>query len=147
MSDVPPRVQILRKGEKLTTGDRDKTYGAPSVNLGCHGELLRVYQKYAQGKYTPGHDAAMSQMLSKIARIATAPAGNPPLEDSYIDGVNYIAIAYECETKHDAAGQWASLEQLGHCSSCGAPNTGQHFSTCPAGMPGGTSSMKHPPIT
>lgn len=87
------RELILREGIALTTDSRNSIYGEPIRNMTCHGELIAVYQKYA-GANVSAHDAAIFQVLAKIARIACAPDGVRH-RDNYVDGATYMAIAYE----------------------------------------------------
>ena len=90
------RKHILDTALKYTCGDRDDSYGPPSINLACHAELMAVYKKYAGDKFCGGHDAAMFQVLCKISRIACGKFK----DDNYIDGSAYFGIAYECEKTH-----------------------------------------------
>lgn len=89
------RGEVLDTAKNLTTGDRNRAYGDPSINLTCAGELKQIYQTYAQNKYSLAHDEAIEQLLTKIARIAT---GNFKT-DNYVDASAYAAIACEVEAK------------------------------------------------
>lgn len=86
------RKQVLETALTLTCGDRNVSYGKPSVNLECLGEMYGIYQKYSGKKHCKGHDAAMFQVLTKVSRVACGILK----EDNYIDGAAYFAIAYEC---------------------------------------------------
>lgn len=92
------RGETLREAIGLTEGVKDGAYGDPKANLAAHGELLAWYRKWSRGNYGPGHEAAISQVLSKLARIATAPRGSSLHKDNYVDGEAYFGIAFECET-------------------------------------------------
>lgn len=88
------RVQILEEGAKLTSGDRDVSYGPPAVNLSCAGELKTVFRKWAQTagvSISAGEQEALDQVMTKLARRATGTAKR----DTYVDGATYFAIAGE----------------------------------------------------
>ncbi|HXJ94186.1 MAG TPA: DUF6378 domain-containing protein [Terriglobia bacterium] len=92
--EVPAREEVLRTAITLTCGDRDASYGPPGVNLACASALFSIYQEYREktGQSTSSaHDAAIFNVLQKIARIATG----AEKEDNYVDGAAYMAIAYE----------------------------------------------------
>lgn len=88
------RKEIMERGISLTTGDRNRTYGDPKINLDCQGELWDVYSRYAGEKHPPAHDAAIQHILAKLARIASNDIYH---EDNYVDGSTYFAIAGECK--------------------------------------------------
>lgn len=88
------REKILADGIALTTGDRNKTYGPPAINLGLQWEFWESYRANSRGKYSQAHEAAMQHVFAKIARIATAPHVH---RDNYVDAATYLAIAYECD--------------------------------------------------
>lgn len=95
--ETSARAKLLNEGIEITTKDREDIYGPPHVNLSCQGELLAIYNRYCSPeKYSPGHQAAISSIFQKLGRIATGKFH----KDNYIDGLNYFAIAYECEAKH-----------------------------------------------
>lgn len=87
------RAAVLNEANRLTSTDRANTYGDPKINLACVGELMNVYYKYARSK-CPGHEAAIMQVIAKLARIACGPQLH---RDNYVDGAAYFAIAFECE--------------------------------------------------
>lgn len=99
---MPLRGAILLQALEATTKARNVTYGDPSVNLQCAGELKAIYTKYAGDKYCEAHDEAIEMVLTKIGRIAT---GQPGHDDTYIDAAAYVAIASECQTKSAIAEQ------------------------------------------
>jgi hypothetical protein len=103
-SDAPSyREAILSTASFLTSNDRNKTYGDCLANHRAFGELLNWWYNWRgvlQPKH-PSHDAAMVQVLTKIARIAV---GNFK-DDNYVDAAAYLAIAFECEARErDLAG-------------------------------------------
>ena len=90
-----PRVAALETATQLTSTTRNAQYGAPLKNLSCAAALRAVYKEYAgEYKYSPAHDAAIEQVMLKLARIATGQTGNA---ENYIDGAAYFAIAHECQ--------------------------------------------------
>ena len=96
MDEKPERQKVLEEGVRLTTGDRNKTYGSPDVNLRFQYALWELYREAAQHKHSWAHDAAMQHVFAKIARIA---CGAPGHRDNYVDAATYVAIAYECDTQ------------------------------------------------
>lgn len=97
------RVDALQTAIKLTTGDRDKTYGSPVENMGTTAELFEGYFRargwvvdHEVGQVT-AEDVAVILALLKLGRVATGLNHNlPPHADNYIDGACYTAIAGEC---------------------------------------------------
>lgn len=93
---ISKRVEILHKGAELTSGDRDKTYGDPNVNLECYGNLVNIMLDYGgrNHRWNPtvgAHGGALLNVLSKISRVICG----APHEDNYVDGCTYFAIAGE----------------------------------------------------
>ena len=91
------RTDILDTAKALTTGDRNKTYGEPRVNLGFYADLCNAYLSGIADVRGPDHfltstDAAILMALAKISRIIV----NSKHADNYIDGACYLAIAGEC---------------------------------------------------
>lgn len=92
------RVQILDTAKKLTTGDRDKSYGPPIDNLTTYANLCTAYIFGKDGNKNDlfaldAVDAAVLMILSKVSRIAA----NRGHKDNYVDGAAYMAIAGECD--------------------------------------------------
>jgi len=94
------REKILYNGAKLTSGDRNATYGEPVQNMQDIAALWSVYitTKY-RGKtldelnfQLSGQDVAHMNTLMKIARSYKSAAHF----DNYVDGATYQAIAGEC---------------------------------------------------
>jgi hypothetical protein len=83
----------LQTAEKLTSGDRDRVYGPPIVNLTRFAELLTAYfDRHIEFTAT---DGAMIMALAKVSRVPASPDHN----DNYVDGAAYFAIAGECAAK------------------------------------------------
>lgn len=89
------RVQVLEEAAKLTSGDRDKTYGPPHINMGLAGKLKDVFWDAAKRHFSYAEREALDMVLTKLSRIATGPE---PHRDNYVDAAAYMAIAYECAT-------------------------------------------------
>jgi len=90
------RIDILNRAAELTGGDRQKAYGSPRPNMQAHAELLQWYRRWAEDRYSPEHDAAIVQVLAKLARIAVGQFK----DDNYVDGAAYLGIAFECEQEY-----------------------------------------------
>jgi hypothetical protein len=97
--NAPERVKILAEAARLTANDREKTYGGPKANMECLSAYMQVYLHYSgvvgREAFSNGHDAAMFNVLSKLARITVAPQTH---KDNYVDGAAYLAIAFEVDT-------------------------------------------------
>lgn len=99
--ELPPRAQICEEAAKLINGDRNKSYGDPSINLKAAqimtNDFLTSY--YESGKdMTQADNAwlnAMQNVFIKLGRIATGEFK----KDSYADCIGYLGIAYELALK------------------------------------------------
>lgn len=90
------RQHILQIAQQLTSGDRDKVYGPPIVNLTRFAELLTAYfDRHIE--FTTA-DGAMVMALAKVSRVPASPTHI----DNYIDGAAYFAIAGECADRLSA---------------------------------------------
>ena len=90
---LPERQRVLEEAVRLTTGDRDKTYGDATTNMRAFAALIDAYWTHRNPETsTPAHDAAIIMALAKIARIAV---GQTTHRDNYVDAAAYIAMAYE----------------------------------------------------
>lgn len=109
---VPPtRVQTLELAKRLTSGDRNKSYGPPYDNLKSCANLWEAYlnnkfgdlQAQPDGGYAvriTAEDVAWMMNLLKMTR--TFYPGYHP--DNYTDGACYAAIAGECREIQNAEG-------------------------------------------
>jgi hypothetical protein len=95
---APIRVQLMEQGIKLTSGDRDVSYGDPLKNLGLAGILKNICRDHQVRSMSPAEMDAMDQVLTKIARVFTGPQIK---DDNYIDGSTYFAIAGEAALTAD----------------------------------------------
>lgn len=95
-----PRLEYLAEAARLTSGDRDREYGTPYINL---SDCAMLWTAYLCGKYggqtvdllqlsLTAEDVAWLNVLQKIARTFSG----HPKPDTYIDAAAYAAIAGEC---------------------------------------------------
>jgi hypothetical protein len=93
-----PTILDIAKG--LVYGDRNKAYGHPSVNL---QNVVNLWNAYILAKIVHQNgqptlsttDAAMLNILQKVARVAT----NPTHIDSIVDIAGYAAVVERIITK------------------------------------------------
>jgi hypothetical protein len=87
------RQALLEEAIKITTNDRNKSYGNPEDNFTNIANLWNVYLCAKRGntpkdyKYFDGADVAILMILVKIARLTT----NPGHRDSALDVAGYAA--------------------------------------------------------
>ena len=81
------RTEILDEAKRLTTGDRLKSYGSPYKN---HADIAAGWSVILGKPITPA-EVALCMAWLKIARTVK----DPKLNDSYVDGAAYMAIAGE----------------------------------------------------
>ncbi len=93
MSKPTVRGGILGDARKATEGDRNKSYGDPSVQLGLAGELKALVRGRMKREVGPAEMEALDMVLTKLSR---AVIGSEPGRDTYVDGAAYFAIAGEC---------------------------------------------------
>jgi hypothetical protein len=84
------RGDILDEAKRLTSTDRQDTYGTPLVN---HQRIAALWSVYLE-KEVKAHDVALLMALVKIARLMATPSHL----DSAIDGAAYFSIAGEIAT-------------------------------------------------
>jgi len=80
------RIEILKEAEKLTANDRLETHGTPYLN---HRRIADLWSAYLETPITP-EQVAICQALVKVARSQQS-----SIDDHYIDGAAYFAIAGE----------------------------------------------------
>lgn len=81
------RTECLQEAERIITGDRENTYGAPEDNFAA---IAFLWTAYLRREITP-KDVANMMILLKVARAA---AGKHK-DDNYIDIAGYAACACE----------------------------------------------------
>lgn len=93
---LSPRECILKTALDYTCGDRNASYGDPTVQLGLAGHLKGlVWEYYAQNGsrlIVPAEREAIDMILTKLSRLIVGPE---PGQDTYIDLAAYAAIAGE----------------------------------------------------
>ena len=77
-------MNILEEAKEIIYGDREKTYGHPSVNLDNTAKFWSVYLK----KDVNAQDVATMMVLLKLARMMN----QPDHRDSLVDSVGYLAL-------------------------------------------------------
>lgn len=87
------RETLLEEAARLTTGDRNATYGAPYDNLTHMGDMVTAYihGKYGFSGHLNAEDMAWIMVLAKISRTVASLK-----DDNYVDAAAYSAIAGEC---------------------------------------------------
>lgn len=79
---------ILDTAKSHISGDREKEYGSPYLNLNCANEFINTYLKY---NGTKPLDVCIIMTLVKLARIATG----QHKDDNYVDACGYLALGAE----------------------------------------------------
>lgn len=91
-----PRAFILTSAIGLTMKSRNREYGDATTNFRFMSEMMAVFDKYyIRDNHTPEHHEAMRMALFKVMRIANGVFK----EDNYMDAINYLAIAAECDMR------------------------------------------------
>ena len=85
------REEILDTAKKITSGDRNRTYGKPEDNF---SRIADLWSTYLQEEITP-FQVGMMMILLKVARTETG-AGSM---DNFIDIAGYSACAGEIYSK------------------------------------------------
>ncbi len=104
----PDRASVLRRAERLTCGDRNTSYGAPTANMADTAALWSAFL----GTPVTGAQVAVCMALVKVARLRAS----PDHFDSHVDAAAYMAIAYECAASRGEKGMGFSPHEdaLGH---------------------------------
>ena len=90
-----PRESILDEANKIIYGDREQTYGHPSKNLECIGDMWSAYlrSRFNINIELKAEDVALMNVLLKVSRL-----GNTPnLRDSLVDICGYAALVERCQ--------------------------------------------------
>lgn len=85
---TPHRALVMQEAVDLTCGDRNAAYGDPVIN---HQHIADIFNAIT-GRDLSAREIALVQTSTKLARRAK----NPTHRDSYVDGVAYAGIEYEC---------------------------------------------------
>lgn len=91
---------ILKDAHNIIYGDREKTYGHPSKNLGTIAVMWNAYlNAKSGGDDINAKDVAALMMLVKVARFA-----NDPLHrDNLVDICGYAALVERCDEVEKSA--------------------------------------------
>ena len=85
---VSHRVGCLEEAAELTSGDRNEAYGDPVQN---HQHIANIFNAIT-GRNLSAREIAILHQATKLARRFN----NPLHRDSYVDGMAYAGIEYEC---------------------------------------------------
>lgn len=86
------RAEILDTAKKLTTSDRNSTYGEPIDHLSHVADILNAYgYRGPGGRKIQAYDAPIFQIIVKLSRLNNGPAHM----DSWTDISGYAAIGGE----------------------------------------------------
>lgn len=85
---LPLRVAMLEQAATLTGGDRNRAYGDPVEN---HLHIAQIFKAITGVDLTP-RDVALFHVATKLARLSK----NEMHQDSYVDAMAYLGIAFEC---------------------------------------------------
>lgn len=94
-ASLPPRVACLEDAADLTGGDRNRAYGDPVAN---HQHIANIFNAIT-GRDITAREVALLHQATKLARRFH----NPTHRDSYVDGMAYIGIEYECALAAEVA--------------------------------------------
>lgn len=96
------RTDILNEALRLTTSDRNSTYGPPLPNLTLSTKLKEAFRTYSTASLHPAEQEAIEMLLTKLSRIGCAQSCHM---DNYVDGAAYLALAGEIArlTREDTA--------------------------------------------
>jgi hypothetical protein len=87
------RADILAEATRLTTGDRNASYGQPHDNLTHMADMATAFLrgKYGEMAALDSEDMAWIMVFAKASRTVATHK-----RDNYIDAAAYAAIAGEC---------------------------------------------------
>jgi hypothetical protein len=84
---------ILKEAHNIIYGDREKTYGHPSKNLGTIATMWNAYLTNIDNRELNAKDVAALMMLVKVARFAN----DPNHKDNLVDICGYAALIERCD--------------------------------------------------
>lgn len=89
-----PKQSVLDEANEVIYGDREQTYGHPSKNLECIGDMWTAYVRSRFGSHIQfqAEDVAVLMVLVKAARLANTPGHR----DSLVDICGYAALVERC---------------------------------------------------
>lgn len=101
LAPVSTRVDLCITASKMISETKEASYGPPTRNLNCAGELMKVVIQYGGSELPPGVFACLMMDQIKTARIVTGEF----TRDTYLDKIGYTALAGElhsAEYEYDA---------------------------------------------
>lgn len=85
------RSKVLREAERLTTGDRNNSYGPPHQDFSRTAGVLTALGFSHEDKDISAHHVAMILIAVKLSRLTWSPGK----EDSWTDTAGYAACGFE----------------------------------------------------
>ena len=89
------RNEALLAAKNLINGSRQKTYGDA---LDSHARIAEFWSAYL-GVKLDAADVAALMVLLKISRAVGTKRAGQKHDDSYVDGIGYLALAKELESR------------------------------------------------
>lgn len=87
-AEIPARQGLLEEAIRLTIGDRNRTYGPPVENMQHIADIFNAIT----GRDLSAREIVLVHEATKLARRQTSPLHR----DSYVDGMAYTGIEFEC---------------------------------------------------
>lgn len=88
-----PRASVLSEAIKITTGDRNNSYGPPTQDFQRTAEILTALGFAGpNGSAVKSHHVAMIIMAVKLSRLTWS----PNKRDNWVDMAGYAGCGYEC---------------------------------------------------
>lgn len=106
--DTPERIKALHEAAALTGGARNSAYGEPVANMQHTADVFNAMT----GRDLSAREASLFMEAVKIARRVK----NPLHRDSYVDGMAYTGMTYECALME--APQKPSPKREGRLCAC-----------------------------
>ena len=85
----PPRQTILQEAHTIIYGDREETYGTPSVNL---ERIARLWRAHLIGRYGNSVNVTEEDVCWMMMQVKQARQMNKPKRDNLVDAAGYIAL-------------------------------------------------------
>lgn len=89
---TPPRTELLEEAIRLTTGDRNRSYGGPVGNFTDISAIWNVQISHKLKEPLTTSDVAALMIGVKMARIKASPT-----RDNWADAAGYAACGFECD--------------------------------------------------
>ena len=125
------KTEVLERGIELITGDREKNYGSTHTNFSRIAALWSVVLDHD----VDAHQVALCLAQLKVARLIETSSH----EDSWCDGVGYLAIGAELATELPADGVSGGFEEPSIPRVGDWISTEEEYSSLPVGSQLGTA--------